>query len=219
MDLVTHMAKRKNSDKVEGRDWFAEPATDDAPVIEADDLIEEAAVEAEAEVEADADMEVDAPAEEEVAGEPETIVEEAVETVAEESVEEVAEEDENTVVEADDGENAESGEEEVEEDDEDSEDDEDGDASPDDGEDSPLTLSSVVEAVLFAARDPLKLPQIARAVGKRTRQEMVREAIDELNVHYLETGRAFEIAEISGRYQLMSRPEFAPHIMKIYPKP
>ncbi len=88
------------------------------------------------------------------------------------------------------------------------------------GEDeaSPFPLASIVEAVLFAARDPLKLPHIARAVGKRTRQEAVREAIAELNVHYLETGRAFEIAEISGRYQLMSRPEFAPHIMKIYPK-
>ena len=81
-----------------------------------------------------------------------------------------------------------------------------------------LPLTSVVEAVLFAAREPLKLAHIARAVGKRTRQETVRDAIDELNVHYLETSRSFEIAEISGRYQLMSRPEFVGHIMKIYPK-
>ena len=84
--------------------------------------------------------------------------------------------------------------------------------------DSVLPLVAVVEAVLFAAREPLKLQQIARAVGKRTRQEAVREAIDELNVQYLETSRAFEIAEVSGRYQLMSRPEFVSHIMKIYPK-
>ncbi len=83
---------------------------------------------------------------------------------------------------------------------------------------SPLPLASVVEAVLFAARDALKLPQIARACGRRVRQDAVRSAMDELNVHYLETGRAFEIAEISGRFQLMSRPEFAPHIMKLYPK-
>ena len=79
-------------------------------------------------------------------------------------------------------------------------------------------LISVVEAVLFAAREPLKTMQIARAVGKRTRQDAVRDAIAELNVHYLETGRAFEIAEISGRHQLMSRPEYATHIMRIYPK-
>lgn len=83
---------------------------------------------------------------------------------------------------------------------------------------SPLPLASVVEAVLFAAREPIKIAQIARAVGKRTRQKAVRQAIEELNIHYLETARAFEIAEISGRYQLMSRPEYARHIMRIYPK-
>lgn len=81
-----------------------------------------------------------------------------------------------------------------------------------------LPLISVVEALLFAAREPLKPAQIARAVGKRTRQEAVRAAVDELNVHYLETGRSFEIAEISGRYQLMSRPEYVKNIMRIYPK-
>lgn len=87
-----------------------------------------------------------------------------------------------------------------------------------DGEAPALPLASVVEAVLFAAREPLKLAQIARAVGRRTRQDAVRAAVDELNVQYLETARAFEIAEISGRFQLMSRPEYVRHIMRIYPK-
>ncbi|MCD8139264.1 MAG: SMC-Scp complex subunit ScpB [Planctomycetaceae bacterium] len=91
---------------------------------------------------------------------------------------------------------------------------EDGEAE--EGESLPMT--AVVEAILFAAREPLKPAQIARAVGKRTRQDAVRAAVEELNVHYLETGRAFEIAEISERYQLMSRPEYARHIMRIYPK-
>ncbi len=104
----------------------------------------------------------------------------------------------------------------------DSDDSEDSDDPDDDAPDAngvtPLAVASVVEAILFAAREPLKIAQIARAVGKRTRQETVREAIDELNVQYLETARAFEIAEISGRYQLMSRPEYAEHIMRIYPK-
>lgn len=81
-----------------------------------------------------------------------------------------------------------------------------------------LPITSVVEAILFAAREPLKPVQIARAVGKRTRKDAVIAAVDELNVQYLETGRAFEIAEISERYQLMSRPEYARHIMRIYPK-
>lgn len=86
-------------------------------------------------------------------------------------------------------------------------------------EDLPLLpFASVVEAILFAAREPLKPAQIARAVGKGTRQDAVLAAIDELNVHYLESGRAFEIAEISRRFQLMSRPEFVEYIKRIYPK-
>lgn len=99
------------------------------------------------------------------------------------------------------------------------EDSEDAAESDEDAPDGPsLPLLSVIEAVLFAAREPLKAAQIARAVGKGTRQDAVRTAIDELNVQYLDTSRAFEIAEISGRFQLMSRPEFVSHIMKIYPK-
>ncbi|MDR1611206.1 MAG: SMC-Scp complex subunit ScpB [Planctomycetota bacterium] len=81
-----------------------------------------------------------------------------------------------------------------------------------------LPLGSIVEAVLFAAREALKPVQIARAVGTGIRQSAVKEAISELNLHYLETARAFEIAEISGRFQLMSRPEFAEHLMRLYPK-
>ncbi|MDR0363323.1 MAG: SMC-Scp complex subunit ScpB [Planctomycetota bacterium] len=81
-----------------------------------------------------------------------------------------------------------------------------------------MPFASVVEAILFAASEPLKLPQIARAVGKGTRQDAVREAIAELNLFYLETARAYEILEISGRYQLMSRPEYAEHLARICPR-
>lgn len=108
--------------------------------------------------------------------------------------------------------------------DEEDEEDEEGEEDGEDGEErgaegaAALPLASIVEAVLFAAREPLKLRNIARAAGGRTRQESVREAIDELNVHYLDSGRAFEIAEISGRYQLMSRPEYIDHIVRIFPK-
>ncbi len=97
-----------------------------------------------------------------------------------------------------------------------SDDSDDSESEPEEG--PALPLVSVVEAILFAAREPLKPAQIARAAGKRIRQEAVKSAIDELNVQYLETGRAFEIAEISGKFQLMSRPEYVHHIMRIYPK-
>ncbi|MDR1520573.1 MAG: SMC-Scp complex subunit ScpB, partial [Planctomycetota bacterium] len=58
----------------------------------------------------------------------------------------------------------------------------DGDEAGDEAEtaagDPALPLPGVVEAILFAAREPLKLSRIARAVGKGTRQEAVRAAID-----------------------------------------
>ena len=104
-------------------------------------------------------------------------------------------------------------------------DDEDDDDSPvaDDfdaeGEALPeLPLVSVVEALLFASREPMKPTQLARAAGKGVRQSTVREAVRQLNLQYLESSRAFEIAEIAGRFQLMSRPEFASHIRRIYPR-
>lgn len=100
--------------------------------------------------------------------------------------------------------------------DDESEEDDDDAEEEDAGPESPL--ESVVEAVLFASREPLKLKQLARAAGRRVRQDAVREAIDRLNLHYLETGRAFEIAEISQRYQLMSRPEYVSYIAKVQPK-
>jgi segregation and condensation protein B len=46
----------------------------------------------------------------------------------------------------------------------------------------------------------------------------VRAAIDELNVFYLDSGRAFEIAEISGCFQLLSRQEYIEHIRRIHPR-
>lgn len=95
--------------------------------------------------------------------------------------------------------------------------DEDGDEAG--GDDGPeLPFDSVVEAILFASREPLKAAQIARAVGRGIRQNAVREAMDRLNLFYLENGRAFEIAEISERFQLMSRPEYVSHLKRLYPK-
>jgi segregation and condensation protein B len=79
-------------------------------------------------------------------------------------------------------------------------------------------LKKAVEAVLFAARDPLKLSRLARAIGKGVRQSAVQAAIGELNVSYLENDSAFEIVEISGRFQMLSRPEYAEFIRRLQPK-
>jgi segregation and condensation protein B len=81
-----------------------------------------------------------------------------------------------------------------------------------------LPLENVVEALLFAARMPLTAKQLAKCVGAGTRQDKVREAIASLNQHYSDTGRAFEIVEIAEKFRIMSRPEYAGHIQRLYPK-
>ncbi len=91
---------------------------------------------------------------------------------------------------------------------------EEGDAEPT----IDLPLKSVVEALLFSARTPLKLPQLAKLAGRGIRRERIRDAVCELNREYLETHRAFEIVELAGKYQLMSRPEYAPHLQRLHGK-
>lgn len=81
-----------------------------------------------------------------------------------------------------------------------------------------LPLDAVVEALLFAARSPLTAKQLARAVRKGQRQEEIVEVVRRLNAHYLETERAFEIAEIAGKFQLYSRPEYAAHVRALFPR-
>ncbi len=77
----------------------------------------------------------------------------------------------------------------------------------------PETLASIVEAILFAAGEPLTTAQISRAIGG-TSARAVREAVTRLGASYEERERAFEVVEIAGGYQLLSRREFAPYLRK-----
>ena len=81
---------------------------------------------------------------------------------------------------------------------------------------TPEELESAVEALLFAAIEPLKLDTLAKALGRGIRRDAVEEAIKHLNEFYAEQHRAFGIVEISGKYSLMSRAEFAPFIQRLY---
>lgn len=95
-----------------------------------------------------------------------------------------------------------------------------GNAEPgaEEDESSALPLESVIEALLFSARAPLTVKQLAKCAGKGTRLDTVREALAALNRHYNDTGRAFEIVEVADKLQFMSRPEYARHIFKLQGK-
>lgn len=69
----------------------------------------------------------------------------------------------------------------------------------------------IVEALLFASDAPLKAEEIARA-DEALDEDTVEAAIEELRAEYDELERAFQIYELAGGYQVLTRSEFAPYL-------
>jgi segregation and condensation protein B len=66
----------------------------------------------------------------------------------------------------------------------------------------------VLEALLFAADEPLSARRLAAIVEEVTPAE-VADLVRELNADYLRESRAFHVQEIAGGYRLVTRSEFA----------
>ncbi len=65
----------------------------------------------------------------------------------------------------------------------------------------------IVEAVLFASEAPLRPDEIARA-DESLDEDVVEVALDALRRFYLDTERAFDLMEVAGGYQILTRSEF-----------
>lgn len=72
-----------------------------------------------------------------------------------------------------------------------------------------MRAGAMVEAVLFASPVPLAAAELAR-VDESLDEEAVEREIAALRAEYERGGRAFDIVEIAGGYQLLTRPEYAP---------
>ena len=72
-----------------------------------------------------------------------------------------------------------------------------------------MNPAQVVEAVLFASDAPLRTEEIARA-DEALNEDLIEDAIGELNAAYSESERAFEIRELGEGYQLLTRPSSLP---------
>jgi len=79
-----------------------------------------------------------------------------------------------------------------------------------------MELKRVVEALLFASKEPLKIKKIAEIIGDGVAASDIRRAIRELQDEYEQTGRSFGIVEVARGYQLRSRPEFSEYVRKLY---
>lgn len=69
--------------------------------------------------------------------------------------------------------------------------------------------SRMIEALLFASEAPLSAGELARA-DPSLDEEIVERMVAELRAEYEQDARAFDIYEIAGGYQILTRPEFAP---------
>ena len=76
-------------------------------------------------------------------------------------------------------------------------------------------LKSILEAILFAASEPISIEQFQDAlpeVGKRD----IRKALTALHDAYQEIDRSFHLVEIANGYQICTRPEYSEWVQKFY---
>ena len=74
-----------------------------------------------------------------------------------------------------------------------------------------MQTTQIVEALLFASDAPLTAGDIARA-EETMDEDAVEAAIQELRAAYEAGGKAFQIYEVAGGYQIMTLPEFSPYL-------
>jgi len=78
-------------------------------------------------------------------------------------------------------------------------------------------IKKVIEALLFVSEKPLMIDEIKRVLDG-IEEEKIKEAIEELRLDYEKQERSFVIAELAGGYQIITKPEFAPWVSKLFKK-
>src|SRR5438093_10840466 len=93
-----------------------------------------------------------------------------------------------------------------------------------------MTLSRVIEALLFSAQKPLSIREITTAIKSaegddspnefsRVREAEVAAAFEQLKTGYVEQGRAFQLIEKAEGWQLATDPKYAPWVRQLFPAP
>lgn len=76
-------------------------------------------------------------------------------------------------------------------------------------------IKKVIEALLFVSSKPLTMENLRQALDGMEEGE-IKNAIEELREDYAKHDRSFTIAELAGGYQIITNPEFAPWIGKLF---
>jgi segregation and condensation protein B len=94
----------------------------------------------------------------------------------------------------------------------------------------PMSLSQVIEALLFAAQKPLTTRELVAAIKSaggeddllpnefaKATEAQVAAALEQLKIEYVQQNRAFQLAEKSEGWQLVSDPAYAPWVRQLFP--
>ena len=93
-----------------------------------------------------------------------------------------------------------------------------------------MSLTQVLEALLFAGQKPLTARELASAIKgagdedelipnefAKTTEAQVAAALEQLKIEYVQQGRAFHLAEKAEGWQLVSDPAYAPWVRQLFP--
>jgi len=95
-----------------------------------------------------------------------------------------------------------------------------------------MTLSRVIEALLFSAQRPLSIRELTEAIkgagaeAESSRNEFARisqaevaAALEQLKVEYLEQQRAFQLNEKADGWQMATDPQYVQWVRQLFPAP
>src|SRR4051812_49652673 len=93
-----------------------------------------------------------------------------------------------------------------------------------------MSLTQVIEALIFAAQKPLTARELAAAINgagsdddllpnefAKATEAQVAAALEQLKIEYVQQSRAFQLAEPSEGWQLVSDPAYAPWVRQLFP--
>jgi segregation and condensation protein B len=77
------------------------------------------------------------------------------------------------------------------------------------------TLPKIVEALLFASDSPLSVQKLGTLIDDAA-PPVIREALSHLAERYDREGRAFQLVQVAGGYQLCTRPRYAHWVERLF---
>ncbi|MDR1577833.1 MAG: SMC-Scp complex subunit ScpB [Deltaproteobacteria bacterium] len=81
-----------------------------------------------------------------------------------------------------------------------------------------LPLKTIVEGLLFVADGPLSLEKLVEAIEENISRESVEKVVESLVNEYDDLNRAFSLSLVAGGYQFRTKPDLAPHILRLKKK-